>query len=74
MPSVAQVSSPSACTSRTMAATFSRSLCLGERQAAPMQKRVAPAARAARARSMTVSSGSSASLATPVSKRMLCGQ
>ena len=42
MPSVTQVSMPSALTPSTMAQTASRSLSLGERQAAPMQKRVAP--------------------------------
>jgi hypothetical protein len=40
MPSVAQVSSPSAFTPSTMAQTFSTSRSLGERQAAPMQKRL----------------------------------
>ena len=39
MPSVTQVSIPSALTPSTMAQTASRSLSLGERQAAPMQKR-----------------------------------
>ena len=74
MPAVTQVSSPSARTPRTIAVTFSRSFGFGERHAAPMQKRVAPASRAAFARSSTVSSGSKASFATPVSKRTLCGQ
>ena len=67
MPSVAQVSRPSAFTARTMSSTGSSSRCFGPRQAAPMQKRVAPAALAARAASSTSSSASSASFSTPVS-------
>src|SRR5260370_220679 len=42
MPSVAQVSSPSALTPSTMAQTESRSRSFGLRHAAPMQKRLAP--------------------------------
>ncbi len=57
---------PSARTASTIAATFSTSLSFGERQAAPMQKRVAPAALAACALAITVSSGSSFSAFTPV--------
>jgi hypothetical protein len=49
MPSVAQVSRPSAFTSRIIAATFGMSRSFGERHAAPMQKREAPASRAWRA-------------------------
>lgn len=45
-----------------------------ERQAAPMQKRVAPLALAARAASKTSSSGSSFSALRPVSKWADCGQ
>ena len=56
MPSVTQVSMPSALTPSTMAQTCSRSRSLGERQAAPMQKRLAPAALAARASASTASS------------------
>ena len=48
MPSVAQVSRPSAFTSRIIAATLGMSRSFGERQAAPMQKREAPAALACR--------------------------
>ena len=67
MPSVAQVSSPSAFTPSTIAQTFSRSRSLGERQAAPMQKRLAPAAFAARASASTASRLISFSASTPVS-------
>ena len=74
MPSVAQVSSPSALTPSTMAQTFSTSRSLGERQAAPMQKRLAPAALAARASASTASSSISFSALTPVSYLALCGQ
>jgi len=66
MPSVAQVSMPSARTAPTISATFSMSRSFGERQAAPMQKRVAPAAFAARALSSTASSAISFSAFTPV--------
>ena len=61
MPSVQQVSSPSAFTSRTIASTGARSRSFGPRHAAPMQKRVAPAAFAARAAATTASTSSSAS-------------
>jgi hypothetical protein len=47
MPSVTQVSMPSALTAAIMSATRSRSLSFGPRQAAPMQKRVAPLSLAA---------------------------
>ena len=53
MPSVQHVSSPSAFTPRTMSSTGARSRSFGPRHAAPMQKRVAPAAFAARAASTT---------------------
>ncbi|MCW0417756.1 hypothetical protein NB689_003510 [Xanthomonas sacchari] len=53
MPRVAQVSRPSAFTSRIISATFGMSRSLGERQAAPMQNREAPAALAWRALSST---------------------
>src|SRR3546814_7465293 len=43
IPSVAQVSSPSAFTSRIISATLGMSRSFGERHAAPMQKREAPA-------------------------------
>ena len=66
MPSVAQVSSPSALTARTISSTGSRSRSFGPRHAAPMQKRVAPAAFAARAAATTSSTSSIASLSTPV--------
>ena len=61
MPSVQQVSSPSAFTARTMSSTGSRSRSFGPRHAAPMQKRVAPCAFAARAAATTASRASSAS-------------
>jgi hypothetical protein len=67
MPSVAQVSSPSARTSRTISATFATSLSLGERQAAPMQKRVAPLSRASFAFSSTESRLIRRSALSPVS-------
>ena len=74
MPSVAQVSSPSALTPSTISQTFSTSRSFGERQAAPMQNRLAPAAFAARASASTVSSAISFSAFTPVSYLALCGQ
>jgi hypothetical protein len=46
----------------------------GLRYAAPMQKRVAPLARAMRAFATTSSMSSSGSDFRPVSKRMLCEQ
>ena len=58
---------PSARTSRIIAATASTSFFFGERQAAPMQKRVAPASFAACARVRTSSSGTSFSRSSPVS-------
>ena len=66
MPSVAQVSSPSAFTSLIMAATFGMSRSFGERHAAPMQKREAPAALACRAFSTTASVSISLVASTPV--------
>ena len=74
MPSVAQVSRPSALTPSTMAQTLSRSRSLGSRQAAPMQKREAPAALAARASASTASTFISFSALTPVSYLADCGQ
>ena len=49
MPSVMQVSSPSALTWRTISSTTRRSFPCGLFHAAPMQKRLAPASLAARA-------------------------
>ncbi len=66
MPSVAQVSRPSAFTSEIIAATFGMSRSFGERQAAPMQKRDAPAALAWRAFSSTASVLISFVASTPV--------
>ena len=74
MPSVQQVSRPSFFTSRTMSSTGSRSRAFGPRQAAPMQKRVAPLSLAAFAVRTTSSSGSIASFSTPVEWRADCGQ
>ena len=74
MPSVAQLSRPSERTSRIIADITSMSRFLGERQAAPMQKRVAPASRAALARAATSATAISVSRSRPVSWRMLCGQ
>ena len=67
MPRVMQVSRPSAFTAAIIWATASMSLSLGLRQAAPMQKRVAPAALAFFAAATTVCTGSSASRSRPVS-------
>ena len=67
MPRVTQVSMPSALTPSTMAQTASRSLSLGERQAAPMQKREAPASCAARASASTASTSISLVAFRPVS-------
>jgi hypothetical protein len=66
MPSVQHVSRPSALTARTIASTGARSRAFGERHAAPMQKRDAPLAFAARADATTSSTSSSDSFATPV--------
>jgi hypothetical protein len=66
MPSVAQVSRPSAFTSWIIAATLGMSRSLGERHAAPMQKREAPAALACRAFSSTASVDISFVASTPV--------
>jgi hypothetical protein len=57
-----------------MAQTPSRSWSLGARQAPPMQKRVAPAACAARAAASAASTLASFEASTPVSKWALCGQ
>ncbi len=67
MPRVAQVSSPSAFTSRIISATFGMSRSFGERQAAPMQNREAPAALAWRALASTSSVSISFCAFTPVS-------
>ena len=74
MPSVTQVSSPSARTPSTISQTASRSWSLGERQAAPMQKRLAPWASAARASVSTASTAINLDAPTEVSYRALCGQ
>ena len=74
MPSVAQVSRPSDFTPLTSLATFSMSRSFGPRQAAPMQKRVAPASLARRAASITASSAISGVASTGVSKWTDCGQ
>jgi hypothetical protein len=74
MPSVAQLSSPSARTPSTIAQTCSRSRSFGSRQAAPMQKRLAPALLAARASASTVSRLISFSALTSVAYFALCGQ
>ena len=66
MPSVMQVSSPSALTRPTISSTTARSFSRGLRQAAPMQKRLAPASFAALACSTTFSISSSFSLPSPV--------
>ena len=73
MPSVTQVSSPSALTPSTMSQTASRSWSFGERQAAPMQKRLAPWASAARASASTASTAISLDAPTPVSYRAPAG-
>ena len=57
-----------------MAVTLAKSFGLGDRYAAPMQKRVAPEVFAARARPVTSSSSIKSSAASPVSYRTLCGQ
>jgi hypothetical protein len=62
-----QVSRPSAFTPSTMAATLSMSRSFGSRQAAPMQKRLAPASFAARALASTRSKSISLSAFTPTS-------
>src|SRR5690606_24993607 len=74
MPRVAQVSSPSAFTSRIISATLGMSRSLGERHAAPMQKRLAPAALAWRAFSSTSPVAISLVASTPVWYRWACGQ
>jgi hypothetical protein len=65
--SVAQLSMPSARTSRIIAVITSMSRFLGERHAAPMQKRVAPASLAARARAATSATAIRDSRPSPVS-------
>ena len=67
MPSVMQLSRPSARTPFTMATTWGISRDFGERQAAPIQKRVAPDATAALACSNTFSTAISFSTSSPVS-------
>ena len=57
-----------------MAQTFSTSRSFGSRQAAPMQKRLAPPAFAARASASTAATLISFSALTPVSYFALCGQ
>jgi hypothetical protein len=57
-----------------MAQTVSRSWSLGARQAAPMQNRWAPRARAAAASSSTARTAISLLAATPVSYCAACGQ
>ncbi|MNT46979.1 hypothetical protein D3C72_1836550 [compost metagenome] len=66
MPSVAQVSRPSAFTPAIIAATLGMSRSFGERHAAPMQKREAPAAFAWRALASTASVSISFCALTPV--------
>jgi hypothetical protein len=67
IPSVTQASIPSARTPRTIASTRSNwGPSFTSRQAAPMQKRVAPAARARRAASRTSPVSISRSALTPV--------
>jgi len=68
MPSVAQASMPSAFTPRTISRTLSNwGPSFTSRQAAPMQKRVAPAARALEAASSTEGTDMSFSACRPVS-------
>src|SRR5262249_10745677 len=74
MPSVTHVSIPSAFTPSTIAQTLARSRSLGDRQAAPIQKREAPAALATRASASTASRSISFSAFTPVSNFVDCGQ
>ncbi len=57
-----------------MAITTSMSFAFGLRQAAPMQKRVAPPSLAALAEVITSSTAISASRSKPVSKWALCEQ
>jgi len=71
---VAQASRPVALTVRTSSATASMSRSLGARQAAPMQKRLAPASLAAKAALRTVSTPINLLACTPVSKCTDCGQ
>ncbi|KAG0740715.1 hypothetical protein G6F24_016925 [Rhizopus arrhizus] len=66
MPSVAQVSRPNAFTPAIIAATFGMSRSFGERHAAPMQKRDAPAALAWRALASPASVSISFCAFTPV--------
>jgi hypothetical protein len=74
MPSVAQVSMPSSRTALIIVGDLRQLLRLRAAYAAPMQKRVAPFARAMRALATTSSTSSSGSDFRPVSKRMLCEQ
>ncbi len=68
MPSVAQVSSPSAFTPEIIAETFGRSRSFRSRQAAPMQNRCAPAALARAASAITASVSISLEAFSPVLK------
>jgi len=61
-------------TRRTISATRSRSRSLGERQAAPMQKRLAPPSRALRAAATTSSTSMRGCSSTGDSWRTLWGQ
>jgi hypothetical protein len=68
IPSVAQVSMPSAFTPEIMAASLGTSRSFRSRQAAPMQKRWAPPALACMASAMTLVASISLEAFTPVSK------
>ena len=68
MPSVAQVSSPRAFTPEIIAASLGVSRSFSSRQAAPMQKRLAPEALARAACSITASASISREAFKPVSK------
>jgi len=74
MPSVQQASRPSCLITPINSATFSMSRSFGARQAAPMQKRLAPASRAAITASRTSSGDISLLASTPVSYDADCGQ
>jgi hypothetical protein len=74
MPSVMQVSMPRPFTAATVSHSSSMSRSLGERQAAPMQKRVAPPSLARRASATIASAAISLVAFTPVSKWALWAQ
>ena len=74
MPRVTQVCIPRSRTAWIISITLSRFLSVGLRQAAPMQKRLAPLSLAACAAAITSSSGSSFSRSSPVSYLALCEQ